>query len=212
MQGAGTSCPSKHCSCSHCHLPGRGSQRGDALTCDLLAVRTAADAYCFHHTCLEPGFPHVGGRVAGGDATCVGKLGLCSARGAVWENQERKRQTKQGQTALRSSVGRAARRLFDTRLLGGGGAACSGGLPSGKTDILCPCPRLFLCSPSSDAPRIATLLPGYVETCSVSFPAFPLTFSAFRGWAIPKAIGNLLSGIYLTEATGRVTWLGDFRV
>lgn len=89
---------------------------------------------------------------------------------------------------------------------------CSGGLPSGKTDILCPRSSLFLCSPSSDAPRIATLSPGYVETCSVFFPASPLTFSEYRGWAIPKAIGNLLSDIFLTEATGRVTWLGDFRV
>lgn len=50
------------------------------------------------------------------------------------------------------------------------------------------------------------------ERCSVSLPAFPLTFSEFLGWVIPKAVKNLLSGIYLTEATGRETRLGDFRV
>lgn len=54
--------------------------------------------------------------------------------------------------------------------------------------------------------------PDYSERCSVSLPAFPLTFSEFLGWAIPKAIGNLLSDIYLTEATGSVTQLSDSRV
>lgn len=129
----GPAAPSKQCSCSLCNLSGRGGQWGAALTCDLLAIRTTGDVYCFHHTCLEPGFTHVCGRVAGGDAACVGKLGLCSARGAVWGSQERKRQTEEGQAALRGSGGQPrGSRLFDTRLLGGGGAACSGCLPSGN--------------------------------------------------------------------------------
>ena len=45
----------------------------------------------------------------------------------------------------------------------------------------------------------------YFERLSVSLPAFPLTFSGFLGWAIPEAIENLLSGIYLTEAADGMT-------
>lgn len=37
---------------------------------------------------------------------------------------------------------------------------------------------------------------------------FVLTFSEFLGWAIPEVTGNLLSGIYLAEATGSVTEVG----
>ena len=62
---------------------------------------------------------------------------------------------------------------------------------------------------SSRAHGIPNLITSLFERCRFFLPAFPLTFSEFLGWAVPKAIRNLLSGVHLAEATGSVTHLRD---
>lgn len=127
---------------------------------------------------------------------------LCSERGAVWESwRGGKAKLRRDIIFLFSSVRRGAINTLVslTHLLVGGGAAYFGGLPSGEN-----------CHPISElfcgaVPVVFMGSPAYFERYSVSLPASPLTFSGFLGWAIPEAIGNLLSGIYLTEAADGVT-------
>lgn len=189
FHGAETSCPFKPCSRSHCPLSGRGSPRGAALTCDLLAVRTAGEFIAsitrvWNQVSLMSvmGWP-AGRRRVWGSWGCVQREVHCG--------KIRRGRAKPGGTHSSASPGGSVpfEHVFwveeEPPARGGGG----GGLPSRKTDIHVhiPVSPSAACQPCS-RDRHPPPQGRWRETCRVSFPAFPLTFSAFRGWAIPKAI------------------------
>lgn len=174
----GPAAPSKYFAATAISLA--EAARGSCPTCALLAIRMAGDVYCFHHTCLEPDCPHVGSRVAGEDATRVGKRGLCLARGAVWEIRRGSDTRGTDSSAWLSWEGSQEALVCLTPISWveeeqPAQEAC----PPGKGHPLSTSQSLPV-QPSSDGPRNATLLSGYVETCGVSFPEFPLTFLLSR--------------------------------
>lgn len=175
----------KHCSCSRCNLSDRGSQRELPLrvTCwpsAQLEMFIASITLVWNQVLLVS--------VVG---WLVGKLGLCSVSGAVWENQERKRQTEEeeGQAALRGSVRRAASEalicLTPVSWVGEEPPAQEA-CPPGKLTCSAHVPVFSCAALPAMLPGLPPSSPGYVETCSASFPAFPSPFSEFWAWAIPK--------------------------